>query len=84
MEHIKSHLINNDIQYTDFVRNIKFTTESNLRFKVSELAKGFRIEAQNMIDERIFAIFSGIPSERRAIESINYLMEALSCEELWH
>ena len=81
MEHIKSFLIKNEVQYTDFVRNIKFTTESNLRFKVSELAKGFRIEGQNMIDERIFAIFSGIPSEHRAIESIKYLMEALTCEQ---
>ena len=81
MEHIKSFLIKNEVQYTDFVRNIKFTTESNLRFKVSELAKCFRIEGQNMIDERIFAIFSGIPSEHRAIESIKYLMEALTCEQ---
>ena len=80
MEQIINYLIDRDIKYRDNQEVIRFKIDE-ITFKVTEgFAKTFSIEAQNTIDERTYAIMSGIPSEKRCLKDIKYLEEELKCD----
>lgn len=77
MEQIVNYLIDRDIKYRDNQEVIRFSIDE-ITFKVTEgFAKTFSIEAQNAIDERTYAIMSGIPSEKQCLNDIKYLEEEL-------
>lgn len=77
MEQIINHLIDRDIEYRDNQEVIRFTIDE-ITFKVTEgFGNMFGIEAQNTVDERTYAIMSGIPSEKRCLKDIKYLEEEL-------
>lgn len=76
MDQIRNYVIERDIKFTDFDKYIKFKIDE-IQFKVSEDMRGYHIEAQNTDDETMFAIFSGMVSERQAIKNISFLEEEL-------
>ena len=76
MDQIRNYVIDRDIKFTDFDKYIKFKIDE-IQFKVSEDMRGYHIEAQNTDDETMFAIFSGMVSERQAIKNISFLEEEL-------
>lgn len=77
MEQIINYLIDRDIKYRDNQEVIRFEID-DITFKVTEgFGNMFSIEAQNTIDERTYAIMSGIPSEKRCLKDIKYLEEEL-------
>lgn len=76
MDQIRNYIIDRDIKFTDFDKYIKFKIDE-IQFKVSEDMRGYHIEAQNTDDETMFAIFSGLVSERQAIKNISFLEEEL-------
>lgn len=76
MDQIRNYVIDRDIKFTDFGKYIKFKIDE-IQFKVSEDMRGYHIEAQNTDDETMFAIFSGMVSERQAIKNISFLEEEL-------
>lgn len=77
MEQIINYLIDRDIKYRDNQEVIRFEID-DITFKVTEgFGNTFSIEAQNTIDERTYAIMSGIPSEKRCLKDIKYLEEEL-------
>lgn len=76
MDQIRNYVIERDIKFTDFDKYIKFKIDE-IQFKVSEDMRGYHIEAQNTDDETMFAIFSGLVSERQAIKNISFLEEEL-------
>lgn len=80
MEQIINYLIDRDIKYRDNQEVIRFEID-DITFKVTEgYGNMFSIEAQNTIDERTYAIMSGIPSEKRCLKDIKYLEEELKCD----
>lgn len=80
MEQIINYLIDRDIKYRDNQEVIRFEID-DITFKVTEgYGNMFSIEAQNTIDERTYAIMSGIPSQKRCLNDINYLEEELKCD----
>ena len=80
MEQIINYLIDRDIKYRDNQETIRFEID-DITFKVTEgFGNMFSIEAQNTIDERTYAIMSGIPSEKRCLKDIKYLEEELKCD----
>lgn len=80
MEQIINYLIDRDIKYRDNQEVIRFEID-DITFKVTEgFGNMFSIEAQNTIDERTYAIMSGIPSEKRCLKDIKYLEEELKCD----
>lgn len=83
MEQIINYLIDRDIKYRDNQEVIRFEID-DITFKVTEgYGNMFSIEAQNTIDERTYAIMSGIPSEKRCLKDIKYLEEELKCDTDW-
>lgn len=80
MEQIINYLIDRDIKYRDNQEVIRFEID-DITFKVTEgYGNMFSIEAQNTIDERTYAIMSGIQSEKRCLKDIKYLEEELKCD----
>lgn len=80
MEQIINYLIDRDIKYRDNQEVIRFEID-DITFKVTEgYGNMFSIEAQNTIDERTYAIMSGIPSQKRCLNDIKYLEEELKCD----
>lgn len=83
MEQIINYLIDRDIKYRDNQEVIRFEID-DITFKVTEgFGNMFSIEAQNTIDERTYAIMSGIPSEKRCLKDIKYLEEELKWDTDW-
>ena len=91
MEQIINYLIDRDIKYRDNQEVIRFEIQEVIRFEIDDITfkvtegygNMFSIEAQNTIDERTYAIMSGIPSEKRCLKDIKYLEEELKCDTDW-